>query len=359
MDSGFGQPAIGGPIRDALTTAVNQSRGYVHPDTLANMNAAPAPTGTIGSPQGNIRTDVIGYGTGGPWENYNAFDPEFTKYGQQFGVDPAVLKAMMVVESGGAAGTPDNGWGTGVMQVQPEWEAEAQRLGLPSVSTPEGQVAMAAAILGGQASLGQPTVEGDWETNFRNIFFPSDVELRTGSGITQDQYVNAVNTLAGDIHAADPTGGGQLSPSPGMPTEATLSPGPNSGSQNELPPLSSGDPGGLGLPVIQGPQEGGWGNLGTTQPDGQSLSMEVAAPGAGTDMATTSAPPQFNTSMLTDKGYAEGPTFILADPNPIPNYQPEFVVFHITDGEGDPSTGGTGIYGSGSTNYMIGRDGTI
>jgi hypothetical protein len=213
--------------------------GYMHPDSqLGQMAAnAAAPAGAIGAPSGAIRGDVFGFGTGGNWEDYNTYDPQFGQYGQQFGVDPAVLKGMSIVEGGGAAGTPDNGWGNGMMQVQPEWQAEADRLGLPPINTDEGQIAMSAAILGGQARLGTPAnvapgtivgVEGDWKANFNEAFFPGGVETRTGSGVTADTYINSVNTLAGDIHAA----GGATTPA-GQP--------------------GVGDVGELGVQIIKGP----------------------------------------------------------------------------------------------------------
>jgi hypothetical protein len=244
-------PATAGmqPIPPAMANSTAPATGGVDPITgqpipppiqaipldqgqAQGLTSAPGYTGqfgSIGSPTGAIRTDVIGFGTGGDWANYNAFDEQFTQYGTQFGVDPAILKGMSIVEGGGAAGTPDNGWGNGIMQVQPEWQSEADRLGLPPVNTPEGQIAMAAAILAGEATLGGPTVPGDWKANFNANFFPGGVETRTGSGITSNEYIHAVETLAGDIHAAE-----QLAP----PGEPPLRDGPlqNTSAPQAVPP---------------------------------------------------------------------------------------------------------------------------
>jgi hypothetical protein len=296
--SGYVQPPADTPFAPARLgeTSGGTTGGYMHPESqlgqmaqgLQQSGAMNVAAPAIGAPQGAIRTDVIGFGTGGNWEDYNTYDPLFTKYGQQFGVDPALLKGQAIVEGGGAAGTPDNGWGNGMMQIQPNWQAEADRLGLPPINTDEGQIAMAAAILGGHTTGG---VKGDWKTNFNNLYFPGAVETRTGSGITGGQYIQAVETLANDIHAA----GGVAAPPMASGTAGT--PGVGDVGNLGVRTIQGPTPGGTGnntgvspnpLPTIQGPTPGGSGNLGGVDP----VTGQVVNPPMKVGADAVSAQPQ-------------------------------------------------------------------
>jgi N-acetyl-anhydromuramyl-L-alanine amidase AmpD len=101
---------------------------------------------TIGAPTGTIPRGKIG--GGGPWSLVNRFDPLFLSEGQKHSVPPAMLKSMMIVETGGKDVSDPFG-ATGVMQIKPKyWGAKANAAGY-DLATDAGQIGMAAAMLGG------------------------------------------------------------------------------------------------------------------------------------------------------------------------------------------------------------------
>ena len=148
------------------------------------------PTGTIGGPL------QIAYGRGGPWSTVNAHDPYFVKYGQKYGVPPAMLKAMEVIESGGKMIPNGNGypnWGN--MQLTSEkfgagyhtpWDEIAEKIGA-DIRTAEGQIAIAAYALGGHHYW-----KGSPEQNFLDGYYPIEggLDVRGPDGHTQRQYLN-------------------------------------------------------------------------------------------------------------------------------------------------------------------------
>jgi len=160
------------------------------------------PTGTIGGPL------QIAYGRGGPWSTVNAHDPYFVKYGQKYGVPPAMLKAMEVIESGGKMIPNGNGypnWGN--MQLTSEkfgagyhtpWDEIAEKIGA-DIRTAEGQIAIAAYALGGHHYW-----KGSPEQNFLDGYYPIEggLDVRGPDGHTQRQYLNDMHELMRQIDAA-------------------------------------------------------------------------------------------------------------------------------------------------------------
>jgi N-acetyl-anhydromuramyl-L-alanine amidase AmpD len=128
--------------------------------------ALPVVAGGLGAPTGTIPEGEIG--GGGPWAQVNRFDATFVAEGRKHGVPPAMLKSMMIVETGGKNVTDGHG-ATGVMQIKPIfWDAAARAAGY-DLGTDEGQVGMAAAILGGSV----PGVRGNDPTErFLYTYYP-------------------------------------------------------------------------------------------------------------------------------------------------------------------------------------------
>lgn len=223
-----GQPTIG-------TTPGGAPPGSAPIVAGPGSGTSAAPTGGIGAPSGTINGAAANNGV--PWSNVNQYDDLFVKWGNAEGVDPAILKSIMVVESGGANPAPSAGQpgSIGSMQIKPEyWSDTAANLGV-DLNTTEGQIAVAAAILGGKSGHGS---YGTWEANFRTLYFPSDDPT---TGITQDSYVQSINTTTQQIHnaqnSAAPTTGGttpttptqQIDPATGAPINATVVTGANGG----------------------------------------------------------------------------------------------------------------------------------
>jgi hypothetical protein len=174
-----------------------------------------APTGTI--PRGEI-------GGGGPWQLVNRFDEIFVAEGRKHRVPPAMLKSMMIVETGGI-NVSDNFGAMGVMQIKPVfWNDRAQAAGY-DLFTDAGQIGMAAAILGGNV----PGVRGDDPVErFLYTYYPVlapdgsiCLDCRGESGHTPRMYLNDIDLYTRLIEAA-PMGDGALGPgATGLPPGAT------------------------------------------------------------------------------------------------------------------------------------------
>lgn len=119
----------------------------LQPEPTPDPVITPAPTPiTIGAPEGTIPKGKIG--GGGPWSLVNRFDPVFVQEGTKHGVDPVMLKSMMIVETGGK-NVSDPFGASGVMQIKAGiWGARAKAAGY-DLATDNGQIGMAAAMLGG------------------------------------------------------------------------------------------------------------------------------------------------------------------------------------------------------------------
>lgn len=165
----------------------------------------PAPATALSQLTGTVRT-IRANGTkpyGIPWSNVTRFEPAFTNAGKEFGVDPALMAAMAVIESdanhvwpdGGPKGqviARDDGFGdglsVGILQVKPDlW----QHL-VPDADawTPEGNIRLGTALMG--KAIRQ---HGSWEAALRRVYFPSF----DANGTTQTGYVNAVRSLLAEI----------------------------------------------------------------------------------------------------------------------------------------------------------------
>jgi hypothetical protein len=163
-----------------------------------------APTGTI--PKGNI-------GGGGPWQRVNRFDENFVAEGRKHGVPPAMLKSIMIVETGGNNVTGADG-ATGVMQIKPiNWGHRAREAGY-NLDTDAGQIGMAAAILGGNV----PGVRGDDPTErflytYDPVLNPDGsvcYDCRGESGHTPRMYLSDIALYTRLIEEAASLGDGGL-----------------------------------------------------------------------------------------------------------------------------------------------------
>ncbi len=122
--------------------------------------------GRIGAPTGTIPRGKIG--GGGPWHLVNRFDADFVAEGRKHGVPPAMLKSMMIVETGGK-NVSDPFGATGVMQIKPIFWGDRARAAGYDLATDAGQIGMSAAILGGNV----PGVRGDDPTErFLYTYYP-------------------------------------------------------------------------------------------------------------------------------------------------------------------------------------------
>ncbi len=172
------------------------------PTPPAPAPPAPQPTATIGAPTGIIGGPlVIAFGRGGPWSDVNRDDSYFLEFGAKHNVPPAMLKAMMVIESGGQMIWNLGGSGAfGTMQIRADiWGDRANALGY-DLNTRRGQVGMAAAILGGAIS----GVRGNTpEERFLNEYYPTGgLDVPGEDGHTPRQYLADMRELMRQIDAA-------------------------------------------------------------------------------------------------------------------------------------------------------------
>lgn len=215
LDSSGKLPAPGAappppPPPSAAAPATTPDLGYASPQT-----PAPAPAegggGTLGS-AGSANVDQ--------------YDALFIKYGQQYGVDPAVLKSMAMIESGGqgqydANGAPlsrDDGFGdgpsVGIMQVKPSiWQSLAPNA---DPNTPEGNIELGAALMG-QSIQQQGSVDGA----ITNVYFPTD----DPNGTSQSMYVDQMNQYRDQIQAGSAAAPAPIPPA--APGEVPAQPIPN------------------------------------------------------------------------------------------------------------------------------------
>jgi len=155
------------------------------------LQSVGAPTGTV--PRGKIAG-------GGPWSDVNRWDDLVVAAGARHGVNPALLKSMMIVESGGKANAADPHGAVGLMQVKPQfWSGEAAKFGY-DLTTPAGQIGTAAAILGGAI----PWVKGATpEERFLSTYYPTPgLDVLGESGHTPRMYLTDIALYMGIINAA-------------------------------------------------------------------------------------------------------------------------------------------------------------
>jgi murein DD-endopeptidase MepM/ murein hydrolase activator NlpD len=154
-----------------------------------------------------------------PWSNVTRYEPSFTNAGLEFGVDPALMAAMAIVESDanqtwpgtGNVITRDDGFGdglsVGILQVKPRiWQPLVPDA---DAFTADGNIRLATAIMA-QAI----TQHGSWEDALRKVYFPDDDPNRT----TQNAYIRTVRSLLAEI--ANNTRPVPPAPQPGTATRA-------------------------------------------------------------------------------------------------------------------------------------------
>lgn len=163
-----------------------------------------------------------------PWANVSRWEPAFTNAGAEFGVDPALIAAMAVIESdanqyrgGKTTGARsdvivrDDGFGDGlsVGMLQPKpgiWQSLAPDA---DAYTPAGNIRLGAAIMASAI-----TQRGSWEQAIRLTYFPAN----DPNGTTQNAYVETVRSLMKEMQpVVDPTVD-QWRPYPYPPTRDML-----------------------------------------------------------------------------------------------------------------------------------------
>lgn len=241
-----GMPAPGGPSTGTMPGGAPVPPGGNMAAPMAAPSTTTAPAGGIGAPTGTINC-THGFGCGGDWSSVNQYDAAFVEYGNKYGVDPAMLKAMAVIESGGQMIEGPAG-AYGVMQIKKGiWGTQAAQLGF-DLDTPEGQIGMAAAMLGGAV---QGVSGSTPQERFLNSYYPTPCYTcppgDQDNGITQEVYWNNMQGLINDINGA---GGGTTTapadPTTGAPT-GQLPPGANTPIANGGP--VAGEPGAMDPPA--------------------------------------------------------------------------------------------------------------
>lgn len=238
--------------------------GFQNPEMsiVANPNGGSV-GGSVGAPTGVIQSNVANNGV--PWDNVNQYDASFVAAQETYGVPASLLKAMMVIESGGVntcRGEDGHGGGAacGPMQVKGDlWNGLA---GCYDQNDPNCNIMTAAALL--KQGYDQT---GSWEGAIQSVYFPAD---DMGTGISQGQYVAEAMRLMAVIDGAAPAG---TAAGPGVGGPAIGSNAPAGG-----PAIPGSDiylPG--GGPVPQ-------------QPSG-AFDPNVAFPGSDAKIANVTTPP--------------------------------------------------------------------
>lgn len=252
--------APGGPSTGTMPGGAPVPPGGT-PTTPGAAPAPPpsAPAGSIGAPQGTISCSM-GFGCGGSWDAVNQYDNLFVTYGQKYGVDPAMLKAMAVIESGGQMIANQNGFPNyGIMQLTTnqmsggaptKWDNVAAKLGV-DIMTPEGQVAVAAYVLGGHdGDAGSP------EEIFLSTYYPTPCLTCPGQdGNTPQQYLDSMHGLMNDINAANPGAGTTPTPTGTPGDQTTGAPIPPAGPTSGVPAPPQGPPNVAVPPVVEAPPD--------------------------------------------------------------------------------------------------------
>jgi len=189
------------PKKDTTTPTTTPAPKPTEPSTPVHDH--PKIT-TVGRPTGTIPTSLkIAYGRGYPWSNVTIDAPYHEKYAARWGLDPAVLMAMEVIEAGGKMIWNAGGSGAyGIMQIKAaNWGWLADELGV-DLNTREGQIAVAAAIIGHYGA-------GDtWQERFLNSYYPvmKDGKIcltcKGEDGGTPQQYLDDIAKLVKIIHEA-------------------------------------------------------------------------------------------------------------------------------------------------------------
>jgi murein DD-endopeptidase MepM/ murein hydrolase activator NlpD len=112
--------------------------------------------GAVGSPKGVIDPVSSGLQLGNAkglnWDSVNQWDAQIAAAAEQWGIDPALIKAAIAMESGGVA-NPDQRNApnsTGLLQIEKRWHADAAAEMGYNLDTPEGQIGYFAALMAGE-----------------------------------------------------------------------------------------------------------------------------------------------------------------------------------------------------------------
>jgi murein DD-endopeptidase MepM/ murein hydrolase activator NlpD len=163
------------------------------------------------------KTCKLGSPDNAKWAPINEYDKFFTAAAAEFGVDGNLLKAMAMIESGGAGHAPggkvlerDDGFGdglsVGIMQVKPSiWQY------LVPDADPydaQGNIRLGAALMA--KSIKE---QGSWEKAITNVYFPSN----DPNGTTQQKYVDTVKQYLQELGGAgDCANNTNVTPGPGQ-----------------------------------------------------------------------------------------------------------------------------------------------
>lgn len=158
----------------------------------------PAPSMPTGVPTGNTpRGNITG---GGPWALITTWRPETWKADRRHGVPWSMLEAMMVVESGGKVDARNPSGATGLMQIKPAiWQRLATPFGY-DLQTPQGQIGMAGAILGGDV----PDTAGmSPQEAFVKVYYPTPgLDVPGEDGDTPRMYLDDIAAYRRILEAA-------------------------------------------------------------------------------------------------------------------------------------------------------------
>lgn len=175
--------------------------------TLIMAEAAP-----MMFPAGTVRTHRPSQSNpyGIPWTNVSRWEPWFSQFGTEWGVDPRLLAAMAVVESDGnqyrhhrKTGTRDEvliggdhfdaNPSVGIMQIKPAFHQAT--LPEASVYTPDGNIRLGARLMRDFTNQ-----TGSWQNAIRLKYHPGTSPADT----TPDEYVEAIESLLNELAAATP-----------------------------------------------------------------------------------------------------------------------------------------------------------
>jgi murein DD-endopeptidase MepM/ murein hydrolase activator NlpD len=175
------------------------------PSPTTTTTPAPQPAGTLGDPHGAIGGDLhIAYGRGADWSAVNRDDAAFLREGAKWHVPPDMLKAIEVIESGGQMIWNQGGSGAyGVMQIkESDWGWVETEIGA-NLHTRDGQIAVAAAILGEYGTGNTP------EERFLQSYYPVRnpdgsicLDCKGEDGSTPRQYLADMHELRRQIVVA-------------------------------------------------------------------------------------------------------------------------------------------------------------
>lgn len=223
----------------------------------------PAPGGTTPAPTGPTGNGTLG-SPGGNYAEVDKYNAQFESAAAEFGVPADVLKAMAMIESGGAgmnAGCRDDGFGDGLscgmMQVKGDiWNGTA---GCYDQTDASCNIRTAAAIL----KQGMDQCGGDWRCAITSIYFPTG----DPNGTSQADYLAAMDQHLAAINGAAPSTQ-QTGMTPGAGGPVPVPPGGVPVPPGGVPAPSGGvpaPPGGVPVPPSSASIQG-------TAPNGQPMS---------------------------------------------------------------------------------------